>query len=195
MMIDEFLPVYDVVERHHVDVNARVEQVYAAASSFDLSDSVLIRWLFRLRGLPQSCLKFGGLLNEGFIVLGEVRPNELLLGLVGRFWRISGGLQRVDSHGFREFDTEGYAKAAWNFSLSGLSHHMTRLGTETRVYCSASTRSFRLYWALIGPFSSLIRSEALRIIKRKAESCARSWSRLIPERVILFHTSVKNPWR
>ena len=47
----------------------------------------------------------------------------------------------------------------------------TRLSTETRVRCSedASRRRFRLYWAVIAPFSGLIRREVLRTIRHEAE--------------------------
>lgn len=48
----------------------------------------------------------------------------------------------------------------------------TRLLTETRISGTdvASTRSFRVYWMVIGPFSGLIRRETLHAIARDAES-------------------------
>ena len=52
MLIDEILPVYDVVERHQIDINAPAERVYTAVRTIDLSDSRVIRWLLLLRGLP-----------------------------------------------------------------------------------------------------------------------------------------------
>ena len=61
MLIDEFLPVYDVVERHQIAVNAPTERVYAAVRTFDLSDSRVIRWLFLLRGLPTLLLALGAI--------------------------------------------------------------------------------------------------------------------------------------
>jgi hypothetical protein len=46
------------------------------------------------------------------------------------------------------------------------------LATETRVLCldDSSRRKFKLYWTLIAPFSGLIRNEALRVVKRAAET-------------------------
>jgi hypothetical protein len=52
MLIDEFMPEYEFVERHRVDIAAPVEPVYAAVVALDFSDSKIIRWLFLLRGLP-----------------------------------------------------------------------------------------------------------------------------------------------
>ena len=182
MLIDEFLPVYDVVERHQIDVHAPVEPVYAAVRTLDLSDSTMIRWLFRLRGLPALLisrrkpkkrlgLTLDGLLESGFVLLGERPPQELLLGLVGRFWTPSGDVQRLDMAEFRDFERPSYTKAVWNFYLAQRSDGLTRLVTETRVQCldDVSRRRFRLYWLFIKPFSGLIRIEALRAIKRKVE--------------------------
>lgn len=132
--------------------------------------------LFRLRGIPTglsvpSCFTLDDFLKMHFILLGE-RPNEeLLLGLVGRFWTPSGELRRLNKEGFQIFNEPGFAKAAWNFSLSDRSDGAVLLETETRVLCldDASRRRFRLYWLFIGKFSSLIRREILQAVKRNAE--------------------------
>ena len=176
MLIDDFLPGYDVGERHRTEVRAPADKVYAAVRRLDLSRARVSMLLFRLRGLPAglrapSCLTLDDFLRTGFILLGERPDEELLLGLVGRFWTPSGDLQRLNAEGFRRFDRPGFAKAAWNFSLSGRPGGTVLLGTETRVLCTdaASRRRFRLYWLFIGAFSGLIRREALRAVKRNAE--------------------------
>jgi hypothetical protein len=94
----------------------------------------------------------------------------MVIGLVGKFWTIAGGLQKIDAGSFKEFDTAGFAKAVWNFSLSPDGAN-TRLTTETRIKCldEHSRRSFGFYWMFIQPFSGLIRMEMLKIIKRRAE--------------------------
>lgn len=186
MLIDDFLPAYDVTERHTILVRAPGERVYAAVRELDLSGSRIIRALFLLRGLPVLLthrrgrrppplgLGLEGLLESGFVLLGERPGEELLLGLVGRFWSAGGGLQRVDVEGFRSFDRAGFAKAAWDFQLTPHGVGETRLSTETRVLCldAASRRRFRLYWLLIRPFSGLIRRIILGQIKRRAEEAA-----------------------
>lgn len=187
MLIDEFLPVYDAIERHQIDIHSSAERVYAVARKLDLSGSAWVRWLFRLRGLPllffshpksrqeSLALTLEGLLKNGFILLDESPPVEIVLGLVGKFWTSSGCIQRLDKVEFLHFATPNYAKAAWNFFLSPQLEGVTRLFTETRVLCldEISRRRFRFYWAFIRPFSGLIRMEALRVIKRQAENAAR----------------------
>jgi hypothetical protein len=176
MLIDDFLPRYDVRERHHTIVRAPVDKVYAAVRRLDLSQAKLSMFLMWLRGIPNginapSCFTLDDFLKMRFILLGEKPNEELLLGVVGRFWTLSGELRRLDSEGFRRFNEQGFAKAAWNFSLTERSDGSVLLETETRIYCTddASRRRFRLYWLLIGAFSGLIRREVLRAVKRTAE--------------------------
>ena len=110
----------------------------------------------------------------GFILLGETPSQEILMGVIGRFWTRTADLQRLDPGGFREFDRVGYAKAAWNFAMAGENEGMIRLTTETRIYCTdaKSRRRFRLYWSVIAPFSAWIRRETLRTLKEKLEGQA-----------------------
>jgi hypothetical protein len=172
MLIDEFLPRFEVVQRHAIPVHAPPSRVFDAIRAFDLAGSTVSRMLLRARGL----LRPGGLgldqlLYRGFVFLGEERPRELLLGLVGRPWTPLGGIvQRLDAEGFRAFDRPGFAKVAWNFTVEA-GGDGSRVETETRVHCTddRSRRSFARYWRVIGPFSGVIRREALRSIKRKAE--------------------------
>lgn len=172
MLIDEFLPTFDVAERHRVKISAAPDKVYAAVQRMDIGDARLMRLLFRLRGIPLSS-KFTreDFIKMRFVLLGEKSEEEMLLGLVGRFWTATGGLRRVNAEEYRRFSEPGYAKAAWNFHLIPQADNTTILETETRVYCldDASRRKFRLYWTLIGTFSGLIRREILQSIKRNAE--------------------------
>lgn len=175
MLIDTFLPTYEFSERHTIDVHASMEQTYAALRLFDMRDSFVVRWLYRLRGLPAKALSLDGMLKWGFILLAEEPPCELVFGLVGRFWTRTAGIQSMESKDFESFDQAGYAKVAANFSLTQLPDGTVRAATETRIHCSddASRFRFRLYWTLIGPFSAWIRMEWLRLVKRQAESLAR----------------------
>ncbi|MBI3658786.1 MAG: hypothetical protein HY232_20525 [Acidobacteria bacterium] len=185
MIIEEFLPVYDVVERHCIEIHAPQDAVYRAARALDLKESSLVRWLFRLRELPARLgrkqesnnplgLNMDGLLRSGFILLAENPPHEFVLGLVGRFWTAAGDIQRLDADGYHHFSQPGYAKAAWNFSLSSRTPSVTHLATETRVHCldEMSRQRFRRYWIFIRPFSGLIRRAGLRAIKRHTDPSA-----------------------
>lgn len=173
MLIDEFMPKFDVRESHQISVAAPLADVYQAARVLDISRAAMTRWLFRLRGIPvPPRFTLDDFLRMSFILLGE-RPNEeVLLGLAGQFWRPSGKLRRLNTAGFRSFHESGYAKAVWNFSLTPQGRTGVELATETRVLCldEVSRQRFRLYWLLIRRLSGLIRREVLHSIKREAES-------------------------
>jgi hypothetical protein len=179
MLIDEFMPAYDFDEKHETKIRASAEEVYTALGSFDLNESAVVRLLFRLRGLAstnrfdaaEQHLTLRDATKFGFVVLGEKPNKEILLGLVGKFWKPNGDLQKINQEDFLAFNKTGYAKAAWNFALTKSAAKETRLTTETRVKCldEASRKSFGFYWTFVKPFSGWIRQEALRLAKQKAE--------------------------
>ena len=182
MLIDDFLPRYDAAEKHAITLNASAQQVYAAVRELDMSRALLIRGLFFLRRLPVLFasskkslhplgLNLAELLRSGFVLLEEKPVEELVLGLAGKFWTATGGIQKIQAQQFRDFATPGYAKAAWNFSLHPQSNGAIKLTTETRVLCTdaLSRKRFLRYWRFIQPFSGLIRMAALRAIKRTVE--------------------------
>lgn len=171
MLIDDYLPDYDFDEKHDIAIEADARRVYEALNEVDFSESAIVRWLLRLRGMTSSGLTLRSLSKSRFKKLDERPGNEMVIGLIGRFWTVFGDLQNIDSAGsFKKFAKPGYAKTAWNFSLAE-DRGQTRLATETRIKCldDASRRSFGRYWFFIEPFSGLIRMEMLKTIKRKAE--------------------------
>jgi hypothetical protein len=176
MLIDEFLAGYDYSEKHETIIRASAENVYRAVNTTDVSRSRIIRGLLSLRGLGYASpktLTLRDMTRDGFAVLGENPNKEMVLGLAGKFWTLSGCLQDINAENFRRFQSEGYAKAAWNFALtSAAAGEGVRLSTETRVQCfgEKARGSFRFYWRFIRPFSGLIRQEMLGLIKQKAES-------------------------
>ncbi|MBL7961362.1 hypothetical protein JNL27_14105 [bacterium] len=104
-------------------------------------------------------------------MLYEKRSDELVIGVVGKFWKLSGDIVRMSPEQFRSFNKTGFAKAVWNFSLRPIDQANTELSTETRVQCTdeSSRKKFIRYWNVIGLFSGVIRKVMLRIIKRDAE--------------------------
>ena len=186
MMIDEFLPEFDVIERHQIIINAPVSQAYAALHSTNFGRPLLVRALLSLRALPSWLLRrlrgqiSGGqsskrltlktCLNNGFVLLSEFKEKEIVLGLVGRFWTPTGCLEGTDGKRFRQEERPGLAKAAWNFAFEQTSKG-TIVTTETRVKCTdgISRRRFKMYWVVVGPFSGLLRRYMLRELRREAE--------------------------
>lgn len=180
MLIDRVMPTYDVVERHAVIVQASPDEAFAAVRRVDLGRSLPIRALLALRGLPALVGGRAGrmrswtlddIIEAGFVMLGEEPGVELVLGVVGAFWRPTGGVVRVSAEGFAGFNQPGLAKGAWNFRVEPIREGRVRVTTETRVSCTdqASRRSFLRYWRVIRPFSGFIRSRALALVRAEAE--------------------------
>jgi hypothetical protein len=183
MLIDDFLPAYDVTEYHELEIHAPLEKVYEAVLNLNLSGSKIVRLLLALRGMPallrksdeaaeEPCFNLQGLLQSGFVPLGKAPQKELLLGLVGKFWKPTGNILKINPEDFQAFNKQGFAKAVWNFAIDEQAPDKIRLSTETRVFCLDrwSRRRFHFYWFFIRPFSGLIRMEMLRAIRRQAES-------------------------
>jgi hypothetical protein len=171
MLIDQFLPRFDVSARYQIDVLAPVERAYAVARSLDIRASWMIRWFYLLRGLPSYSLTLDGMLKMGFVLLADKPSQEIVFGLIGRFWTRSAQIQSVTADTFVPFDQPGFAKAVGNIAFTAHGNGSVRVTTETRIHCpdAASRLYFRLYWTLIGPFSGIIRKEWLQLIKQRAE--------------------------
>jgi hypothetical protein len=161
-----------------VRIAARPERVWEALMRHDLAASPLSRLLLALRGygarvllaraatLPERLERFG------FTTLGVVDGHEAVFGLAGKFWTPSGGLRRLaDEYAFETFAEEGCVKAAWNLKIDAVFPDACELTTETRIayFGEEARRKFRIYWALIRPFSALVRLGLLRGIRRAAE--------------------------
>lgn len=197
-LIDECLPAYDWSERHSITVLAPASAVYDALRTADFARSPVVRVLLASRALPArwrrsvsrtrgtkrddrtSQLRFrtrratlDSFRERGFTILGERPGEELLIGLVGRFWTMDGGICETDLKRFRAPLEAGTARAAWNFTTFELDGgKATLLATETRIQAAdaGARRSFARYWLVIRPFSGLIRRLMLRAIRNEAES-------------------------
>lgn len=167
MLLDHYLPHCDFYERHTTLTRATPERAYAAIRTADLSRSVIVKVLLFLRGMRRkSVLSF---LGNGFHLLEDDPPREIVIGLQGPFWKPTCRLDDVTPETFRTPVRPGVARAAWNFLIEPAGD-TTRITTETRVLCADDARTkFRLYWMVVRPFSGLIRRVMLRRIRAEAE--------------------------
>ena len=173
--IDDWLPEYQVSARYSILAGSSPERTAAALKKASFADLPIVRGLMRLRGYRLGSAQGAVPGTEGrrfgsFIEL-VADPQEVVLGIAGRFWRPDGGIVRgLTADGFRDFHRMGYAKAVWNFHVSPVDG-VSRLSTETRVqsFGRGATVKFRLYWIAVGPFSGLMRKAMLREVKRIAE--------------------------
>jgi hypothetical protein len=179
MLIDSFAPNPDAVEKHSIAIDAPSEVVRDALRNADLGGSLIIKALLGLRALPELFLHGGrGLrrtrkitlqtvIDSGFGVLADA-PDEIVLGVTGRFWRPTGNLSPFKREDFDRPVPPGLARGVWNFSTREDTHGRTILSTETRVVCGdkKSRRKFRVYWVFVRPFSGLIRRVMLRSVRQ-----------------------------
>jgi hypothetical protein len=184
MPLDEFLPEYDVNEVHSARVAAPPADVLAAAQSLTPREVRPVNALMAVRSLPATLLRRGSpagssridgplidrMRERGFTLLAE-RPDEVVLGAVGRFWSVDSGIRRVSRDEFAAFDEPGFAKAVMNFHVRAVPGG-TVMTTETRVRATddEARRRFRRYWRVVMPGSALIRRVWLRAIRKRAEA-------------------------
>jgi len=189
MLLDRYLPQYNVTETHAVVIDADTELTWQAVRRSDLSRSAVIRVLLELRSLPnrlQGVLKgrpsepsrpplmLDDMERAGFLLLGEWPGHEIVFGTVVQPWKAvtdDEPAPQVEAGRFAEFDTPGYVKVAFNIRVEPYGRGRTLITTETRTAATDSTslHHFARYWMLVGPFSALIRRLTLRIVKSDAE--------------------------
>ena len=183
MPLDEFLPDFNWNELHSTRVAAPPDGVLTALRELTSREVPLLVALMAIRLVPEAVVKrstgrlkrrldaplLDQFTGSGFVELAE-RPDEIVFGVVGRFWTIDGGLERVSPEGFIHFDAPGFAKGAINFEVRAL-RDKTLLSTETRIQATdqSAARSFGRYWRVVGPPSAAIRRAWLRAIKKRAE--------------------------
>jgi len=172
MLVDEFLPVFEVSDSLATVVHADLVATWGALMEVDLLEvgrqRPLVGVLGALRMLPEvvSHLLHGegtpaaparmtlkdttaqSTGNGGWVLLGERSHDEIALGLVGKFWRPVIEYARVTADGFRDFAEPGYAKTVYSLSVRALDAHRTLLtGTmRTATTDEHARRWFRRYW-------------------------------------------------
>jgi hypothetical protein len=175
-LLDKHLPRYQFSERHRTRVRASPEEVIRAVVSSDRPPDWLRDVLLALRTVPARLVGREaprvGLLS--FTPLDFDEKSETVAGLIGRFWRLDGGLVPIpDADAFARFAERGTPKLVIGFRATP-DDLGTLLTTETRVFCPDrySLLRFAPYWMLIRVPSGLIRRRTLRAIKAAAEEAA-----------------------
>ncbi len=182
-LLDHYLPKYDVSEHHAIYVDTAPERAFEAVLRAPLGSSFIVRTLLKLRALAfllsrKSCAAVENetatildTIGHGFFLVDKQPGREIVLGTIGAFWKLKGGKRSAATSEQLMLPPPGTAAAIWNFRVAqhgpGADVH-----TETRVLCgdAAARRKFLRYWAVVGPFSALIRRQMLATIKDEAES-------------------------
>lgn len=184
MLLDDVAPTYDVVSRHTIWVAAEPAVVYETARHPKMGRPRVVRVLMGLRLAPAGLVSaFRGRRGTapprdtgrsdrpaGFTLIAEAPGEEFVLGIMGRFWTLTGGIVPASTDQFQHPPPAGLAQGFWNFRVERRGSG-TELSTETRVRCGdpATRRQFGRYWRIVRLGSGLIRGSILRQIRRRAE--------------------------
>jgi len=182
-LLDQFMPVYDVTERHHIDVAAPTSITYAAACEQDLMAGPLVRTIFRAREVllgsePDTGTHPRGLLammkSIGWGVLAEVPGREIIMGAVTQPWKANVVFRPLPPGQFLAFNDPDYVKIVWTLRADPIGAQASTFRTETRVVATnADARAkLRRYWAFLSPGILLFRWSYLKPLKAAAEQRA-----------------------
>jgi hypothetical protein len=181
-LLDCFMPVYEVAERHEIGVAAPAAVTFDAARSLDLQRSWIVHAVFAGRErlfshttAPMPHLSLEQLRSIGWGLLAEAPGRELVFGAVTQPWRGDVQFRALPPATFAAFDSAGYAKIVWTLAVDSVGPAGSRFRTETRVLTTdpVSRARFRRYWALVSAGIVLIRRQAIRLVREDAE---RRWS-------------------
>ena len=180
-LLDACMPEYEVEDRHHLRIEAPADAAFSAAWGGNLTDSPLVRGLFKAReaifGRPSARVDLppGGLREQatalGWGVLAEVPGREVVFGAVTQPWKKDVMFRAIPPEDFAEFAEPGYVKIAWTIRIEPAGATECTAHTETRVATTDrdARKRFRVYWAFLSPGIKIIRLAMLSHIKRSAE--------------------------
>lgn len=196
MLVDDFMPIYDVSDSVATVVAADFTATWDALMSVDLIEvgrrRPLVGVLGAIRGLPElavNLLRGKGLSQPGsltlknlttlppdqggWILLGQREQREIALGLVGKFWLpLIEFAAPASPQAFREFATPGFAKTIYALSLQPVDDGHTLLSATMRTMTTDdhARRWFNRYWTLgVGSGAHILVSGLLDVTREIAE--------------------------
>ena len=186
-LLDRFMPVADIVERHHTYVAAPAAVTLAVAQGMNLFDLPIVRAVFRgreliLRAEPGARPR-RGVLEEvqslGWVLLAETPGQEMVLGAVTKPWEANVTFRSVTPEAFRAFNEPDYVKIVWTLRADAIGATQSIFRTETRALATdrSARAKFRRYWAFLSPGIILIRWLMLGPLRAEAERQARQGGR------------------
>jgi hypothetical protein len=183
-LLDRFIPSPEVLEHHHVAVNAPAGLTLSAAKDMRALDSPLIGAIIRLRELalggtpdrrPHPAQLVEQMVSIGWVVLAERPDREIVLGAATQPWHANPVFRSIPPAEFEAFREPGFVKIAWALRVDPVDDQRCVFHTETRVSTTdvQARERFRKYWSFVAPGVELIRLAMLLPLKRDAEARVR----------------------
>ena len=180
VLLERFMPTYEVTERTRIAVAAPADVTFVAACEADLMQSPTIRAIFKARELvlgakPDAGAHPGGVVaftkSIGWRVLAEVPGREVVMGAVTQPWNPDVVFHPLTPDEFTRFNEPDYVKIAWTLRADPVGESESIFRHETRVVTtdSAARAKFRRYWAQFSPGIKLIRWLLLPQVRTEAE--------------------------
>lgn len=181
--LDFVVPTPRELETDSVDLAVPPERAWEIVRHADFGRLGLVRALFDLRTLPSRLsgnepeeVHLGidqlGSSKErpGFQILREDPPRELVVGAIGKVWKLEIPFVHVASaEEYAAFSEPGYVKVAWALRVRPLGERDSRVTMELRVDATdeQAWSAFTRYFMLIGPASKLIRKMLFASLARE----------------------------
>jgi hypothetical protein len=197
MLVDDFLPTYDVSDAVATVVHADLPTTWDALMGVDLIEvgrkRPLVGVLGAIRVLPDivSQMLHGelpprppqhlrlrdttsiSLDKGGWVLLGERPRDEIALGLVGKFWRPVIEFASVSAERFRDFAEPGFAKTIYSLSVRPVDEQRTLLSGVMRTATTDehARRWFRRYWTFgVGSGAHILVNGLIDVAREMAEA-------------------------
>lgn len=184
-LLDEFMPSCHFRNAESVRIHAPPWAVFAAVRAVTASEVqgfmpfaiALHAPRFQLTPRENALMRrpmIEAMRDEGYVLLGETVGQEIVVGAIGQFWADRYVALR-SARDFSAFRDPRFARIAVNVRIRDDGHGGSLVTTETRALCpdAQARRKFDGCWRLWTPGGSLVRTQWLEAVRRRAEGARR----------------------
>ena len=179
-LLDRYLPVFAVRERHETTIHAPADVVIEVARTFDMESIPVVHLIFWARAkvmhaspLPDDAPR--GLIAAttalGWGVLEEQPGRAIAMGAVCEPWHGDPGFTAIPADQFSTWPAPDRVRIAWTLEAEPLGPAQCRFASETRALPTdeEAARKFHRYWLATSAGIKTIRRLVGPRIKRESE--------------------------
>ena len=180
VLLDMFMPHYEVVDRHKIHINSPSKAALSAAVDLDVQSCAVVRGIFKgrewiLRSKPDDRVRPRAFLlvmkSLGWGLLAELPGHEIVMGAVTKPWEPNPVFRSLPPDEFAAFHEPDYVKIIWTLRADPVGNNQSEFRTETRAVATdpKARTKFRRYWSLLSPGIIAVRRVMLPAVKADAE--------------------------